>query len=150
MPTFHHPAQDAEEARQALRALAHATRSWTDPADTYTVLGALTNGVGSLRQVLDQTAGAHLTHVAQANDDQRDAAAGSSSAHAAATELQLAAAALGEIEHRLCRAHQHSARIAWHEPARPQPAPATDPVGWGDPLELPVEPTAPHHGIAPQ
>lgn len=150
MPTFHDPVQDAEEAHQALRALAHATRSWDDPADTYTVLGALTNGVRSLRQTLDQTAGAHLTHLTQAHDDHGDAAAGSSSAQAAAAELQLAAAALGEIEGRLSRAHQRSARIAWHEPAHPPLVPTSNSVEWDDPLELSVEPTAPHHGITPQ
>lgn len=34
MPTFENPAADAEEAQQALRGLAHATRSIHDPNES--------------------------------------------------------------------------------------------------------------------
>ena len=47
MPTFDDPLADAEEARQALRALAHATRTFASPSQTYTVVGEL---LGGLRQ----------------------------------------------------------------------------------------------------
>ena len=56
MPTFTNPNGDAEEAREALRGLAHATRSIDDPTDIYPVLGSLTNGLASLAQSLHQLA----------------------------------------------------------------------------------------------
>ncbi len=34
MPTYNDPVADATEAREAVRALAHATRAFPDPADT--------------------------------------------------------------------------------------------------------------------
>ena len=41
MPTFHDPLADAAEASEALRGLAHASRVFDDPADTYAVFGAM-------------------------------------------------------------------------------------------------------------
>lgn len=38
MPTFHDPAADAGEAQQALRGLAHATRTIDPPRETCAVL----------------------------------------------------------------------------------------------------------------
>jgi hypothetical protein len=35
MPTFQNPTADAAEASEALRGLAHASRVFEDPADTY-------------------------------------------------------------------------------------------------------------------
>ena len=54
MPTFQDPVVDGEEACHALRALAHATRTFDDPAQTYEVVGDLLGGLRSLEQVLDQ------------------------------------------------------------------------------------------------
>ncbi|WP_051606620.1 hypothetical protein [Microbacterium sp. CH12i] len=62
MPTFQNPTTDAVEASEALRGLAHASRVFEDPADTYAVLGDLLAGVRSLRQVLDQLATTHVTN----------------------------------------------------------------------------------------
>lgn len=42
MPTFRDPLTDAAEASEAMRGLAHASRVFDDPADTYTVFGDLT------------------------------------------------------------------------------------------------------------
>ena len=41
MPTYENPVTDAAEAYEALRGLAHATRSWDEPAETYRVIGEL-------------------------------------------------------------------------------------------------------------
>lgn len=62
MPTFHDPRADADEASEALRGFAHASRVFDNPAETYSVLGDLLSGVRSLRQVLDQLGSAHLVH----------------------------------------------------------------------------------------
>ncbi|MGB3894840.1 MAG: hypothetical protein WA942_11410, partial [Mycolicibacter sinensis] len=69
MPTFDNPVEDAMEASAALRGLAHATRTFTDPAETYPVLGELLAGVRSLRQVLDQLAAAHISARSRAHPD---------------------------------------------------------------------------------
>ena len=120
MPTFDNPVADATEASAALRGLAHATRQFTDPADTYPVIGDLLSGVRSLRQVLDQLAAAHIAPRARAHDDAGDQATGATSALAAADELHQAGTLLDSVAWRLDAASQHSGRIAWH----PAPDPA--------------------------
>ena len=60
MPTFRDPLTDAAEASEAMRGLAHASRVFDDPADTYTVFGDLTATMRSLRQVLDPVSYTHL------------------------------------------------------------------------------------------
>ena len=84
MSTFQNPTVDAAEASEALRGLAHASRVFEDPADTYAVLGDLLAGVRSLRQVLDQLATAHLKHRVRAHDDAGDQTAGATDALAVA------------------------------------------------------------------
>ncbi|WP_447589728.1 hypothetical protein [Microbacterium lacticum] len=116
MPTFNDPTDDAAEASEALRGLAHASRTFADPADTYAVIGDLLAGVRSLRQVLDQLATTHLNHRTLAHDDHGDQAAGATSALAAADELHQAATLLDGVHDRLDAAMSHSGRIAWHEP----------------------------------
>lgn len=118
MPTFHDPLADAGEASTALRGLAHASRVFDDPADTYAVLGDLLSGVRSLRQVLDQVGSAHLVHRGRAHDDDGDQAIGASEALAAADDLHHAGTLLDGVEERLDAAMAHSGRIAWHAPAQ--------------------------------
>jgi len=125
MPTFDNPVTDAAEASAALRALAHATRTFEDPADTYAVLGDLLAGVRSLRQVLDQLAAAHITarSRARAHDDAGAQAAGATAALAAADELHQAGTLLDTVHDRVDAAMSQSGRITWHpEPAPPDPA----------------------------
>ena len=52
MPTFRNPVADADEAHEALRALAHATRMFDDPSKTYDVIGDLLGAIRSLQEVL--------------------------------------------------------------------------------------------------
>ena len=56
MPTFFDSTADAAEASEALRGLAHASRSFDQPAEMYGVIGDLFSGMRSLRQALDQIA----------------------------------------------------------------------------------------------
>ena len=114
MSTFQNPTVDAAEASEALRGLAHASRVFEDPADTYAVLGDLLAGVRSLRQVLDQLATAHLKHRVRAHDDAGDQTAGATDALAATAELQQAAALLDGVHERVDAAMAASGRIAWH------------------------------------
>ncbi|MDJ1372415.1 hypothetical protein [Gulosibacter molinativorax] len=120
MPTFQNPTADAADASEALRGLAHATRVFEDPADTYAVLGDLLAGVRSLRQVFDQVATVHVTHRVRAYDDAGDQAAGATNALTATAELQQAAALVDAVHDRVDAAMAASGRIAWHpEPTDP-------------------------------
>ena len=124
MPTFQNPTVDAAEASEALRGLAHASRVFEDPADTYAVLGDLLAGVRSLRQALDQLATAHVTNRVRAHDDAGDQTAGATYALAATAELQQAAALLDGVHERVDAAMAASGRIAWH-PAALEPGPVS-------------------------
>lgn len=124
MPTYYDPLKDAAEASGALRGLAHASRVFDDPADTYQVFGDLVAGVRSLRQVLDQLANTNLTHRDRAHDDDGNHVAGSDSALAAADELHQAGTLLDQVHDHLDAAFGHSGRIAWH----PEPAISHEPL----------------------
>ncbi|MDO5671758.1 MAG: hypothetical protein Q4G30_02720 [Actinomycetaceae bacterium] len=122
MPTFQNPTTDAAEASEALRGLAHASRVFEDPVDTYAVLGNLLAGVRSLRQVLDQLATAHAHNQVRAHDDAGDQTAGATYVLAATAELQQAAALLDGVHDRVDAAMSASGRIAWHlAPTAPGP-----------------------------
>lgn len=122
MPTFQNPTADAAEASEALHGLAHATRVFEDPADTYAVLGDLLSGVRSLRQVLDQLATVHVSNQVRAYDDGNQGA-GASHALTAAADLRQAAALLDGVHDQVDAAMGVSGRIAWR-PAPSTPAPA--------------------------
>ncbi|MGZ0213367.1 hypothetical protein ACX1DX_03225 [Tessaracoccus sp. Y36] len=123
MPTFHDAGADATEASEALRGLAHATRTFEDPQDLYGVLGDLLSGVRSLKQVLDQLAAAHVKNHPRAFDDHDDHSIGSKDALAAADELHQAATLIDQAEERLDAAAGVASRVAWHEvPATEAPA----------------------------
>ena len=119
MPTFYDPGADAGEASEALRGLAHATRSFEHPEDLYPVIGDLISGVRSLRQVLDQLANAHITHHTCASDDDGNALLGASTALDMADKLHEAATALDVVQDRIDAASILAGRIVW-------PAPTTD------------------------
>ena len=113
MPTFQDPVVDGREASHALRALAHATRTFNDPAQTYEVVGDLLGGLRSLEQVLDQLAFAHTSSDGIARTDDGDHWAGVEEAHAAALALRRASTLVARAGLALDRASQHSGRIAW-------------------------------------
>ncbi|TFB51074.1 hypothetical protein [Cryobacterium tagatosivorans] len=115
MPTFYDPGADAREASEALRGLAHATRTFESPQDLYGVLGDLLSGVRSLKQVLDQLATAHIKNRPHAFDDHGDHTIGSKDALAAADELHQAATLIDQAEERLDAAAGAASRVAWHE-----------------------------------
>ena len=119
MATFVDPIADAAEAYEGLRGLAHATRAFEEPADTYRVLGEVSGSVRLLRQVLDQLSRAHADHRDIAFTDDRVPA--EAVALAAADELHQAADGLDEVADRVMRAHEASGRIAWHTHTSSEP-----------------------------
>lgn len=114
MPTFTDPARDASEAYEALRGLAHASRTFENPSDTYQVIGDLLGGMRAMRQVLDQLANAHLSRQHHVTDDAHDHTAGAGAAVAAADELHQAATFIDQADDRLNAAFTHSGRIVWN------------------------------------
>lgn len=115
MPTYYDPSADAGEASEALRGLAHATRTFENPKDLYGVLGDLMSGVRSLKQVLDQLAAAHIENRPRAFDDHGDHSVGSKEALAGADELHQAATLIDQAEERLDAAAGAASRVAWHD-----------------------------------
>ena len=105
MATIVDPIADAAEAYEGLRGLAHATRAFEDPADTYRVLGEVSGSVRLLRQVLDQLSRAHADHRDIAFTDDRVPA---EAVALAADELHQAADGLDEVADRVMRAHEAS------------------------------------------
>lgn len=122
MATFVDPVADAAEAYEGLRGLAHATRTFEDPADTYQVLGEVSGSVRLLWLVLDQLSRAHAYHrdIAFTNDPLPTEAM----ALAAADELHLAADGLDEVGDRVMHAHEVSGRIAWYTHTSPERVPS--------------------------
>lgn len=135
MPTFSNPVEDAADARQAVRALAHASRAFAEPEYTYQVVGELLGTLRSLEQVLEQVAAAHVLHQDKAFLDNGDHEAGVDEAWAAANALRRAAELVQSAETAVDQASQHSSYIAWH-PAPVASRPELDPFS-RDPLEAP-------------
>lgn len=125
MPTFFDSAADAAEASEALRGLAHASRTFDQPAQMYGVIGDLSSGMRSLRQVLEQLAGVHEQKVAHAFNDGGDHAAGVRDALATAEELRRSARLIDQAYDRLAEGFVAAGRIAWHpEPAIEEAVPS--------------------------
>ncbi|MCR2792768.1 hypothetical protein NQ156_06790 [Microbacterium sp. zg.Y625] len=121
MPISQTPIDDGEEARQALRALAAATRSVDDPAQTYDVVENLVGGLKSLKQVLDQLSSAHTSAAASARTDDGDHWAGVEEAYAAANALERASTLVARAGMAVDRASQHSGRVVWDSAAAAVP-----------------------------
>lgn len=125
MPTFFDPTADAAEASEALRGLAHASRGLDQPAEMYGVIGDLSSGMRSLRQVLDQIADVHERKVAHAFNDDGNHEAGVRDALAAAEELRQAANLVDRAYDRLADGFIAAGKIAWHpDPAVEEAAPS--------------------------
>lgn len=118
MPTFNDPTADADEARQALRGLAHATMRIDDPDKLYGIVGELLGAMRSLEQSLIQLGGASLTYQGRAAHDDGDRNLGAADAWAAADALRQAAGHVSAAESALDQASGHLGRIAWHPPQR--------------------------------
>jgi len=131
VPTFDDAAADADEAQQALRGLAHATRTIDDPGQVYSVLGSLSIAAASLEQTLHQLGAFHdgpARKYARVNGDER---AGRAASHQVSWELHRAGEILRQVAAALDRAYEVEAQIAYDhrdtpllpEPTRSTPSP---------------------------
>ena len=112
MPTFENPSVEADEAAAALRGLAHATRAIDDPAQLYSILGSLSQGLASLEQVLHQLGQFH-DGPARKRGWVSDAQAGRAASYQEAWELHRAAEMVHQVAAGLGRAHEIEATIAY-------------------------------------
>ncbi len=113
MPTFNDPSADADELREAARALAHVTRSIKDPSSVYPVLGAVNLALASLTQSLHQLGDFHDGPATKAAGVNGDAHAGRASSYRVSWELHRAAEMLHQVGECVDRAHEIEATITY-------------------------------------
>jgi hypothetical protein len=113
MPSFTNPNNDAEEAREALRGLAHATQYLDDPTEIYPVLGSITHGLASLAQALHQLGDFHDGPALNRAWVSHDARKGRSASYKVSWELHRAAEMLHQAAESIDRAHEVEATIAY-------------------------------------
>jgi hypothetical protein len=132
MPTFNDPTADADEAQQALRGLAHATRSVNDPTQIYPVLGSLSAAAVSLEQSLHQLGSFHDGPAQKRAWVTGDERAGRAASHQISWELHRAGEILRQVAASLDHAHEVEASIGYDSsdfPLVPEPPRATPPPG---------------------
>lgn len=113
MATFDRPGAHADEAREALRQLAHATRDLDDPTEIYSVLGELTNGLASLAQSLHQIGNFHEGPARKRAWITGDARTGRAASYQVAWELHRAAEMVHQVAAGIDRAHEVEATITY-------------------------------------
>jgi hypothetical protein len=113
MPTFNNPVADADELREAVRGLAHATRSIEDPTSIYPVLGSISSALASLTQSLHQLGDFHDSPATKTAWMTGDPHAGRASSYRVSWELHRAAEMLHQVAAGIDRAHEVEATIAY-------------------------------------
>ena len=112
MPTFNDPVADADELREAVRGLAHATRSVDDPTAIYPVLGSISSVLASLSQTLHQLGCFHDGRGREQAWMDGDPHAGRAASYKESWELHRAAEMINQVAGSVDRAHEIEATIA--------------------------------------
>lgn len=113
MPTFNDPVADADELREAVRGLAHATRSIEDPTSIYPILGSISSGLVSLSQSLHQLGQFHDGPTRKQAWMNGDPHAGRAASYRESWELHRAAEMIHQVAECVDRAHEIEATIAY-------------------------------------
>jgi hypothetical protein len=113
MPSFEDPVADAAELSQAARGLAHATRHFEDPADSYAVLGELQSALISLHQSFQHLETMHTRLADRASTDSGDRADGRDHALVTAMQLETAAVHVDRATDHLMVGFAANGQIAW-------------------------------------
>lgn len=113
MPTFNDPVADADELREAVRGLAHATRRIEDPASIYPVLGSICSALASLTQALHQLGDFHDSPTRKQAWISGDPQAGRAASYKVSWELHRAAEMIHQVAETVDRAHEIEATIAY-------------------------------------
>ncbi len=107
------PEKAGDKAEDALKGLAHSTRRFAHPSETYWVIGSLLSGSLALEQSLYQIATAH-NRPDLALDERGDASRGQELMRGAMADLRSAADAIDKAYAHLNSASQKSGAIAWN------------------------------------
>jgi hypothetical protein len=113
MPSVTDPVTDADELREAVRGLAHATRSFDDPTAVYPVLGSLSSALASLSQSLHQLGEFHDGPTRKQAWINGDPNAGRAASYKVSWELHRAAEMVRQVAECVDRAHEIKATIAY-------------------------------------
>jgi hypothetical protein len=113
MPILNNPVADADELREAVRGLAHATRSIEDPTSIYAVLGSISSALASLTQSLHQLGDFHDGPATKTASMDSDPHAGRASSYRVSWELHRAAEMIHQVVETVDRAHEIEATIAY-------------------------------------
>lgn len=122
------PSTHADEAHEALRLLAHATRDIEDPTEIYPVLGELSNGLASLAQSLHQIGDFHEGPARKRAWVTGDPRTGRAASYQVAWEVHRAAEMIHQVATAIDRAHEVEATIAYDVRDFPTLAPAPRPI----------------------
>ena len=128
MPSFNAPVADADELREAVRGLAHATRSIEDPTSIYPVLGSISSALGSLSQSLHELGGFHDGPSRNQAWIDGDPNAGRAASYKVSWELHRAAEMVHQVAECVDRAHEVEATIAYDIADYPSLAPVHRPL----------------------
>lgn len=124
MPTFNDSVADADELREAVRGLAHATRAIRDPSAIYPVLGSISSALASLSQSLHQIGEFHDGPAGKQAWINGDPHAGRAATYRESWELHRAAEMIQQVAGCVERAHEIEATIAYDIADYPSLAPA--------------------------
>ena len=113
MSTFNDPVADADELREAVRGLAHATRSVDDPTAIYRVLGSISSALASLSQTLHQLGDFHDGPTREQAWMNGGPHAGRAASYKESWELHRAAEMIHQVAGCVDRAHEIEATIAY-------------------------------------
>src|SRR6478735_5556077 len=128
MPTFNNPVADANELREAVRGLAHATRSIEDPTSIYSVLGSISSALASLSQSLHQLGDFHDRPSRKQAWMNGDLNAGRAASYKSSWELHRAAEMVHQVAECVDRAHEVEATIAYNLADYPSLVPVPRPI----------------------
>jgi hypothetical protein len=113
MPPFSRPSVGADQACEALRGLAHATRFIDGPTEILAVLGSLSRGLASLEQALHQLGHFHDAPAGKRARMTGYAGTDRAASYQVAWELHRAAEVVHQVAAGLDRAHEIEATIAY-------------------------------------
>ena len=113
MPTFNDPVADADELRESVRGLTHATRSFDDPTAIYPVLGSISSALASLSQTLHQLGDFHDGPAREQAWMNGDPHPGRAASYKVSWELHRAAEMIHQVVGCVDRAHEIEATIAY-------------------------------------
>ena len=128
MPSFNDPVADADELREAVRGLAHATRSIEDPTSIYSVLGSISSALASLSQSLHQLGDFHDGPSRKQAWTNSDPNTGRAASYQVSWELHRAAEMVHQVAECVDRAHEVEATIAYDIADYPSLAPVHRPL----------------------